>query len=148
MAKSGAAYEMHMKSILTKFKKGSIGRKLNSSQQYRKGSSSGSIDYCIRSRKESVNKGSTFMMYRFPRENLVAKRDYNPKSEVKKCSKFYINHGVDLPSVLFNQMRGYMPSREGRSVLRTPFTKGYDLFKAQIQRRKEREFNFTKRKFS
>ena len=88
------------------------------------------------------------MMYKFPQENLALKREQKPESEVKKCSRFYIKKGVELPTVLLSQMRGYMPTREGRSVLRTPFTKGYDLFKAQIQRRKEREFHFTKRKFS
>ena len=61
--------------------------------------------------------------------------------EIKKCSKFFIKKKVDIPSFMAHQ-----PAREVHSILRTPYSKGYEIFKEQVN--KNKDARFVKRKYS
>jgi hypothetical protein len=127
-------------------------KSLNSSQQsQRKKELSESFEYCSRSKKESLYRDSMFVLYKIAPHIQIQVSNVNTcltkvdEPEVKKCSKFFIRNRQDgLPLSLLNQMSTH--TKEPHSILRTPYSKGYQIFKEHINRSKD--FLFVKRKYS
>jgi hypothetical protein len=127
-------------------------KSLNSSQAtQRKKELSESFEYCSRSKKESLYRDSMFVLYKIAPHIQVQISNVNTclakaeEPEIKKCSKFFIRNKQDgLPLSLLNQMSA--PSKDPHSILRTPYSKGYQIFKEHIN--KSKDFLFVKRKYS
>jgi hypothetical protein len=121
---------------------------LNSSQEsHRKKSGNESLEYGSRSKKESLYRDSMFVLYKIAPQIQIQINDMSTcmkkieEPEIKKCSKFFIKKKVELPSFVVPQ-----PTREVHSILRTPYSKGYEIFKEHAN--KNKDARFVRRKYS
>ena len=115
------------------FKINETRKQINSSHQARRRQSHNeSYDYgnrtnnCSKDNSFFVNKLKTQIKYTTERPEDDHKDDI-----LAKCSKFLQRREDDLPYMLLNQMRVFHPAKETRSILRTPYSKGFELFKHQ-----------------
>ena len=148
---------MPMRNIVSRTFKNDDRKMLSTSQQARRRQSNIDSYNCgFKSRKESLYKDSMFVLYKIaPQIKIQIKEiSHNPfprtsEIEARRCSKFYVQRKADdLPSMLLSQMKSYHPSRELHTILRTPYSKGYEMFKEQIGKKNERDSRMSRRKYS